>query len=193
MMHLDFKREFNAWSIYFITIFLSVFAHELGHCIPAWINGFKAIPTPAKEYIIGDIPDYLQEYISLGGIFGTVLFSLVVMALYLSKTHKYSSTLLAGSIAVPGIYTLRFFLAGRGHDATEFQEAQSALGLSYSGHSLDWFFLILFVFGITTWIIKTNPGLKIIGRLLLGSILTFIFLIGLQSINNAIFDPIFQS
>jgi len=114
------------------------------------------------------------------------------MVLYLVKAFTYSSTLLAGSIVVPGIYTLRFLLVGRGHDATEFQEAQSALGLSYSGHSLDWFLFALFVFGIAIWIIKSNPSIKIIGRILFGSVLTVIFIIGLQVINNAIFDSIFQ-
>jgi hypothetical protein len=87
---------------------------------------------------------------------------------------------------------LRFILKGRGHDTTEFQEAQSALGLSYSGHSLDWIFLILFVFGVVVWIIISKPHYKIIGRLSVGIVLTFIFIVGLQVINNAIFDPILQ-
>jgi len=193
VLQINLNRELKVWSIYFITIIVAVYTHELGHCIPAWMNGFKAIPTPAKEYIMDDIPENLQQYVSLGGIIGTVLFSLLIMVLYLVRTFSYSSTLLAGSIAVPGIYTMRFFLAGRGHDATEFQEAQTALGLSYNGHSLDWLFLILFVFGIVIWIIKSNPSIKILGRLFLGAVLTFIFLLGLQKINNAIFDPIFQS
>jgi Na+/phosphate symporter len=84
-------------------------------------------------------------------------------------------------------------LKGRGHDATEFQEAQSALGLTYSGHFLDWFFLILFILGAIIWIIKARPSYQILGRLILGVILTAIFLIELQTLNNAIFDPIFQS
>jgi len=191
-MTSDFKDELKIWSIYFLTIFFAVYVHELGHCIPAWIKGFTAIPTPAKEYLLDDIPLNLKQYVALGGIIGTVLFTVLIMVLYLVKAFTYSSTLLAGSIVVPGIYTLRFLLVGRGHDATEFQEAQSALGLSYSGHSLDWFLFALFVFGIAIWIIKSNPSIKIIGRILFGSVLTVIFIIGLQVINNAIFDSIFQ-
>jgi len=117
---------------------------------------------------------------------------LIVTFLYLSKRYGINSAILAAAIALPGMYTLRFILSGRGHDATEFQEAQSALGLSYSGHSLDWTFLILFVFGAIVWIIKSKPHFKIIGRLSVGFVLTYIFIVGLQIINNAIFDPIFQ-
>jgi hypothetical protein len=191
-MNINVKNETKIWSVYFITILVSVYIHEIGHCIPAWINGFAAIPTPAKEYILGDVPDNIQRYVSLGGITGTVLFSFLGIVLFLKKSSKYSSAILVGAIATPGFYTLRFFIAGRGHDLTEFQEAQAAIGLEYSGHSLDWFFLILFVFGTIIWIIETRPGFKIIGRLLIGFLLTFVFVIGLQVINNAIFDPIFQ-
>lgn len=191
-MSIDVKNEIKVWSVYFITILVSVYIHEIGHCIPAWINGFVAIPTPAKEYILADIPDNIQTHVSLGGIVGTALFSFIVIALYLKKSFKYRSAILAGAIVIPGIYTLRFFISGRGHDLTEFQEAQAAIGLEYSGHSLDWFFLFLFVFGTIIWIIKSKPDFKIIGRLLIGFLLTVVFIIGLQVINNAIFDPIFQ-
>lgn len=191
-MNLDSKYEIKVWTIYFLTILISVYIHEIGHCIPAWLNGYTAIPTPAKEYILADIPDNIQMYVSLGGIIGTVLFSVLVLILYLKKSLKYGSAILAGAIAIPGIYTLRFFLAGRGHDSTEFQEAQAAVGLEYSGHSLDWFFLVLFVFGALVWILNSKPGFRIIVRLLIGFLLTFAFIIGLQVINNAIFDPIFK-
>ena len=107
--------------------------------------------------------------------------------------YNFNSALLAGAIATPGFYTLRFILAGRGHDATEFQEAQSALGLNYSGHSLDWFFLLIFSIGVIVWVIKSNPSYKVIGRIIIGFVLTLIFIVCLQSINNTIFDPIFQA
>jgi hypothetical protein len=190
-MRIDYKREVKIWSIYFAAILISVYIHELGHCIPAWIKGFKAIPTPAKEYILGDIPENVQKLVSLCGIIGTILFSLTVLAIYWFKDFKYQSAWLAGSIAVPGVYILRFILSGRGHDGTEFQEAQAALGFRYSGHALDWIFLGLFMSGIAIWIIKSNPSIKVAGRLMLGVILTFIFIVGLQAGNNAIFDPIF--
>ena len=191
-MNLDIKAEINVWSIYFLTIFLSIYVHEIGHCLPAWIEGVRAIPTPAKEYITDDIPINLKQSISLGGIVGTVLFSLMVFVFYLKKYFKYGSAILAGSIAVPGIYALRYFIIGRGHDGSEFQEAQSALGLSYSGHSLDWLFFALFILGVVIWIAKSKPNYKIAGRILVGLVLTMIFIVGLQSINNTIFDPIFM-
>jgi len=50
-----------------------------------------------------------------------------------------------GAITAPGLYALRFILAGRRDDATEFQVALAALGLSYSGHAADWLFVTLFV------------------------------------------------
>jgi len=189
---LDLRTELKIWSVYFLTVLISIYFHEIGHCIPAWIEGVSAIPTLAKEYIMEEIPYTLKQNISLGGLIATVLFSLIIILWYLLKSSKYGSAILAGAIAVPGLYTLRFLLVGRGHDATEFQEVQSALGLNYSGHSLDWILLILTLVGVAAWIFKSKPGYKIIVRLLIGLILTMIIIGGLQELNNAIFDPIFQ-
>jgi hypothetical protein len=47
-----------------------------------------------------------------------------------SSNWRLKSRLFSGALTAPGFYSLRFVLAGRGHDATEFQEAQVALGLS---------------------------------------------------------------
>jgi hypothetical protein len=192
-MKIEYRTELRLWLFYFVTIIFSTYIHEIGHCIPAWINGYRAIPTPAKEYISITIPFGLKQYISLGGIIGTVMITIIILILYSAKPHNFNSAILAGVIATPGFYTLRFILAGRGHDATEFQEAQSALGLNYSGHSLDWFFLLIFSIGVIVWIIKSNPSYKVIGRIFIGCVLTFIFIVALQSINNTIFDPIFQA
>jgi hypothetical protein len=192
-MSIEYKQELKTWLIYFGTIFFSLYIHEIGHCIPAWVNGYWAVPTPAKEYSSSLIPSGLIQYISLGGIISTILLSLLIFLIYIVKSSAFNSAILAGAIAMPGAYTLRFILAGRGHDATEFQEAQSALGFNYSGHSLDWIFLILFLAGLTIWIKKSKPRSKVLGRLLMGFVLTLIFIVGLQSINNAIFDPVFQS
>jgi hypothetical protein len=191
-MAINYKYELKVWPVYFVMIIVSCYIHEIGHCIPAWVHGYFAVPTPAKEYVSSNIPVGLKPYISLGGIIGSVLVPLMVILLYITKPYKHGSALLAGAMAMPGMYTLRFILSGRGHDATEFQEAQSALGLSYSGHSLDWIFLILFLSGIAVWIIKSKPNYKIAGRLSIGFVLTFIFVIGLQVTNNAIFDPVFR-
>lgn len=192
-MKIEYRAELKVWIIYFMVILFSTYIHEIGHCIPAWINGYRAIPTPAKEYMSTTIPFGLKQNISLGGILGTIMVAIIILIIYLAKSYNFNSALLAGAIAAPGFYTLRFILAGRGHDATEFQEAQSALGLNYPGHSLDWFFLLIFSIGVIVWVIKSKPGYKAIGRITIGVILTLIFIIGLQSINNAIFDPIFQA
>lgn len=187
------KRGLDIWVVYFITILLTVYIHEVGHCIPAWIHGYWAVPTPAKEYISVRIPANLFPYISLGGVMGTIISTITVLVLYQFRTHRFGSSILAGAIVTPGFYTLRFILVGRGHDSTEFQEAQSALGFSYPGHSLDWVFVILFLLGIAVWIIKSKPNYRITGRLLIGFVLTIIFIVGLQKINNAVFDPLFKS
>ena len=184
-MKVEIKKELKIWVVYFGIVLLSVFIHELGHSIMSWIHGYMSVPTPAKEYALEIIPAHIQTYISLGGILGNLLFALGVFFLYLNSNFKYNSAILAGAIASPGIYTVRFILQGRGHDETEFQEAQSALGLSYSGHFLDWLFLVLFLAGILIWYFRSKPNYGILLRLALGFMLTFIFLIGLQKLNNA--------
>jgi len=192
-MKIDIKLELKTWTIYFVTIILSVYAHELGHCAYAWFHGYKAIPTPAKSYIIDDFPQNLNQNFSLSGILGSLLFVFAAFLFYYFRNNKISSTILAAAIVAPGIYTIRFILKGRGHDATEFQEAQAALGFNYGGHSLDWLFLLLFLLGVIMWIIKSQPTFKILGRLIFGAVLTFIFFIALQDINNMVFDPMFSS
>ncbi len=190
-MNLNYKSELKKWSVYFATIFLAFFIHELGHCVVAWLHGKRAVPTPAKEYLLDPVSADLNRYISLGGVLGTVFFSLLIIFLFVKNSNKFNSSILAGALATPGIYSFLFLLKGRGHDETEFQEAQSALGLSYSGHALDWFFLALFFAGILLWVIRSKPSYKIIPRLVFGFVLSFLFMAGLQKINNNFFDPIF--
>lgn len=190
-MKIAYKQESRNWAIYFATILISVYIHEVGHCIPAWIHGFRAIPTPAKEYTFVTIPKDLQQYISLGGIIGSVLISLSIITLYILKQGKLNNALLAGAIALPGMYSFLCLIKGRGHDGTEFQEAQAAMGLSYSGHSIDWIFFILFLGGALVWYSYTKPGTRIIKRIVIGLVVTLFFIGTLQSINNQIFDPIF--
>lgn len=188
----NIKAEWKVWGIYFITLLFANFFHELGHCIPAWADGYTAIPTPAKEYTLSSIPSDLAEYVSLGGIINSVLFSVLVILYFLKSSFKYKAAVLAGGIAMPAMYTLRFILSGRGHDETEFQEAQSALGLSYPGHFVDWLFLSLFIVGTATWIIKSRPGIKTLGRLLIGAVLSVAFIVLLQKLNNLTFDRLFS-
>lgn len=192
MRRENIKTESKIWAIYFATLLFANFFHELGHCIPAWTHGFSAIPTPAKEYSLSSIPLALTKYVSLGGIINSTIFSLVITVYFLKSSFKYNSALLAGALAMPSIYTLRFIVSGRGHDGTEFQEAQSALGFSYSGHLVDWFFLSLLILGIAAWLIKSKPSIKILGRLLIGAVLSIAFIVLLQKLNNSIFDPLFS-
>ncbi len=135
-MILRIKSELKLWAIYLATLFIAIYVHEVGHCVVAWSHGIKAVPTPAKEYLLEQAPESLNPSISLGGVLGTVIVTMTGIVMFLRG--KCNEVLLAGTIAMPGAYSLMFMLKGRGHDATEFQEAQAALGLSYNGHLLDW-------------------------------------------------------
>ena len=188
----NIKLEFKEWSTYFITLLLANYLHELGHCIPAWTYGYSAIPTFAKWYSLSSIPLDIINYVSLGGVISSVIFSILVILYFLKSSFKYNSALLAGGLAMPSIYTLRFIVSGRGHDGSEFQEAQLALGFSYSGHFVDWIFLSLFILGIATWVVKSKPGIRILGKLLIGAMLSIAFIVILQKLNNSIFDPLFS-
>jgi hypothetical protein len=188
------REQTLLWLIFAGSILGSAYVHELGHCIPAWLHGYPAIPTPAKEYISAAVADSVQRAISLGGILGSVLALLGALCLYLKSRAARASAILAGALIIPLFYALRFFVAGRSHDATEFQEAQAALGLSYSGHSLDWFFLIAWIAMALVWLLKsrTRPRIHLLWNCLKGAVLGLLLLAGLQTTNNMIFDPIFE-
>jgi len=182
------------WFVFAAALVTSIFVHELGHCTVAWVHGYPAIPTPAKEYILKPLPEGVQNQMALGGIIGSVA-ALVVASLWLHlRPGAISSSILAGAMTPPGFYTLRFILAGRGHDATEFQEAQAALGLSYAGHGADWLFVSLFVIATVFWFWRTRarPTHKLVVRLVVGAIAALVILVLLQSINNRLFDPLFE-
>jgi hypothetical protein len=183
------------WVVFTCAIVVSFFIHEMGHCAVAWLYGYPAIPTPAKEYILKPLPEAVQYQVALGGILGSVA-ALLAGAFWLHLRPTASrSALLAGAMTAPGFYTLRFILAGRGHDGTEFQEAQAALGLRYSGHAIDWLFVGLFVLATLFWFWRTGarPTPRLAGRLIVGALGALIVAVLLQSINNAVFDPLFQS
>lgn len=184
------KAEARLWAVYFFTVLLSIFVHEFGHCMVAWIHGFSAIPTPAKAYLTGALPDAIANDFSLGGILGTVLVSIATVVIFFFNTTRYREVL-AGGIAMPGLNTLRFLLQGRGHDGTEFQEAQAAMGLSYEGHFLDWMFTAFLIAGFAPWLIWCKPLFRKFGRLVIGIIVTVFFVVFLQKANNWIFDPFF--
>lgn len=190
-MRVNFTSELKIWSVFVVSIIAAVFLHEFGHCVAAWFYGIKAIPTPAKTYH-DNIPARIGNVISLGGIIGTVIAVLFAIAFFLFSKFKLKLVVLAASLAYLGGYCLRFLLKGRGHDSTEFQEAQAALGASYSGHFVDWLFVSLFIVGSIAWFIRCKPGLKIIPRIIIGIVVSLVVLIELQDLNNKIFDPLFS-
>jgi hypothetical protein len=181
------------WALFIGAIVGSVFIHELGHCAVAWVYGHGAVPTPAKEYILSPIPSSLQNQVALGGVLGSVAALAGTLIWICRSPSAIGSALLAGAMTAPGFYALRFALFGRGHDGEEFQQAQAALGLSYAGHALDWGFAGLFLAATVLWFWRARRrlSLRLAGRLLIGGVVALTALVLLQSINNAVFDPIF--
>ncbi len=180
------------WFLFAGATVLSVFVHEIGHCTVAWLYGCPAIPTPAKEYLLLPLPAGAQNAVALGGVLGSVAALLAAGYWLVRKPDRVRAILLAGAIIMPGAYTLRFLLIGRGHDATEFQEAQAALGMSYTGHAVDWLFLALFVLAAAGWLWRTRPSWsqRLALRLAAGFVLGLVIIILLQVGNNALFDPL---
>jgi hypothetical protein len=182
------------WLLFVAAIVVSFFVHELGHCAVAWLHGYPAIPTPMKEYVLKPISEAVQYQVALGGILGSVAALLAAVFWFHRHPTAACSAMLAGAMTAPGFYTLRFILAGRGHDSTEFQEAQAALGLSYPGHAADWLFVSLFVMATAFWFLRTRarPTPRLVGRLAVGAVAALVVLVLLQSVNNAVFDPLFE-
>jgi hypothetical protein len=190
--NMKFSRDqMKPWTFYFLVVLLTIFFHELGHCIVAWAHGIRAIPTPAKEYTIDRIPVRLKYFISAGGVAATLIASVTGIIVFSVNQTKSSSIFLAGVMASPFVYTILFIFKGRGHGDTEFQETQYALGLSYSGHFLDWALVLLCLVAVVLWYLVARPGYKSLPKILLGALLTFGFIVALQIANNALFDPIF--
>lgn len=182
------------WLLFAAALVASFYLHEIGHCAVAWAHGCPAVPTPLKEYVLQPLSPPVQNLVSLGGIVGTVAALLLAMGWFLRSPCPTRSAILAGAMTAPGFYSLRFFLAGRGHDATEFQEAQIAVGFDYSGHALDWIFVGLFFGAAAVWFWRTRTRLtpRRVGRLLAGALAALVAVVVLQSVNNAVFDPLFQ-
>jgi hypothetical protein len=182
------------WLLFAGAIVVALFVHEIGHCVVAWAHGCPAIPTPAKEYLLKPVPQELQDQVALGGIMGSVTALAGAIYWLYRKPDASRSAVLAGAMAMPGLYMLRFILAGRGHDGSEFQEAQAALGLSYAGHAVDWLFAALFVLAAAAWFLRIHPRVtfRLAGRLILGAVTALVVVVLVQTINNAVFDPVFK-
>ncbi|HVS98637.1 MAG TPA: hypothetical protein VHE54_19225, partial [Puia sp.] len=188
---LDMRIQIKSWAIYFLVVLLSLFFHELGHCVVAWVNGIRAVPTAAKEYPLDPVPDGVKYLVSAGGVAATIVASLLGLVLFAVKKTKNSLSFLAGVTAMPVLYSTLFFFKGRGHDGTEFQEFQSVVGASYSGHFSDWTFVVLSLAAIILWVVTEKPTYRCFPRLLLRALLTFAFIVGLQEANNSLFDRLF--
>ncbi|MCC7263384.1 MAG: hypothetical protein IT369_12775 [Candidatus Latescibacteria bacterium] len=173
---------------------VGVYIHEIGHAVAGWVQGIPVFPTPAKEYILLDQVEWDQEtWISLGGVIGTVLVVLGTLLWYVRSNRFIADAILAGVLLTPCLYTVRFLLVGRGHDALEWQAAQSALGLAPAGHAVDLLFLGLLLAGIAVWIVRRHSSLRLSSVVrVLGLVVGGIaLLVILQTTNNALFDQFF--
>jgi hypothetical protein len=169
-----------------------VYLHELGHAVAGWVNGVAVVPTPAKEYVLQSPLGWNKEiWISLGGVLGTTVAVLAAGLYFWRKPCLNREAILAGALLPLGLYTLRFLVVGRGHDETEWQAAQTALGLAPAGHAIDVFFLCLLTAGIIVWGIRLHARLSSFLRLVIVGIAGVILLVVLQAGNNAVFDRMF--
>lgn len=173
----------------------SVFVHELGHALAGWLIGLPVVPTLAKTYVLRDAIAWHDEIrISAGGVTATALLVAVTLVWYVRSRRPVADAVLAGVLTSPAFYTLRFALAGRGHDGLEWQEAQAAVGLPPAGHAIDLMLALLFAAGIAAWLLRHRAVLdfdtfrRAAGIAALGVAL----LVAIQVANNAVFDRHFR-
>jgi hypothetical protein len=180
--------------IFSAAVIAGVYVHELGHAVAGWINGVAVFPTPAKEYVLQAQLDWNTEtWIALGGVIGTTVATLAAALYFWRKPSSASEAILAGAFIPPGLYTIRFLLVGRGHDGTEWQAAQAALGLSPAGHAIDVFFLCLLIAGFIIWGVRLHPAPRSVVKIVALAIAGAILLVALQVGNNAVFDRVFPA
>jgi hypothetical protein len=177
------------------TTIAGVYLHEIGHAVAGWVQGIAVVPTPAKEYILRSQVYWNQEiWIALGGIVGTTLAVVGATLYFLQERRPVAEAVLFGALIPPCLYTIRFLLVGRGHDGSEWQAAQTVLGLAPAGHGIDVFFLCLSLAGIIVWGSRLRfplrySLLRLAGLAMAGVIL----LIALQVGNNSLFDRFFPT
>jgi hypothetical protein len=181
--------------IFATTCIGGVFVHELGHAIGGWIQGIAVVPTPAKEYILQAHVEWHQmTWIAFGGVAATAFLTLGTVIWYVRQSQPAADVVLAGILLPPLAYTMRFLLAGRGHDDIEWQAAQSALGAAPAGHAIDLLFAFLSLLGIAAWIghrgrsLRGSSVAKAAGLMFSGLVLLVI----IQIANNVLFDRFFQ-
>jgi hypothetical protein len=124
------KLSIRYMLLFSATVIAGVYLHEIGHAVAGWLNGVAIVPTPAKEYILQSELGWSKEiWIALGGVVGTTVAALAAALYFWRQPCSDREAVVAGAFLPLGLYTLRFLLVGRGHDATEWQAAQAALGL----------------------------------------------------------------
>jgi hypothetical protein len=172
-----------------------VYLHELGHALAGWVQGIAVIPMPAREYVLRPQIYWSQEtWIALGGVAGTAFAAMAAILHFLRTRTLLAEAVLCGVLVPLWVYTVRFVLVGRGHDAIEWQAAQAALGLAPPGHAVDILFLGLLMTGIIVWAVGLrrplrNHLLRLVGVVIGGTIL----LLALQVTNNRLFDRFFPT
>jgi len=185
------KRGVTYILIFCGALLAGVYLHEFGHAVAGWVQGIAVLPTPAKEYILRSQLDWSKEtWIALGGITGTAVAVLIAMLYFWRKPCLNREAVVLGALLVPGVYTLRFLAMGRGHDGTEWQAAQSALGLRPAGHAVDVCFLCLVIAGLIVWGLRLRPTLWAPVRLIALAVIGTILLVELQIANNDVFDRV---
>ena len=174
------------------SLLAGVYQHEIGHAVAGWVNGVAVVPTPAKEYILQSQLDWSKEvWIALGGVIGTTVAAVAATLYFWRRPGLDREAIWAGAFLPVGAYTFRFVLVGRGHDATEWQAAQAALGLPPAGHAIDLFLLFLLIAGLAVWAIRLRPRLSSVLRVVTTAIIGIVLVVGLQAGNNAVFDRLF--
>jgi hypothetical protein len=186
------KRVIRYMFIFLGALIAGVYLHEVGHAVAGWVEGVAVVPTPAKEYVLQSQLDWSKYvWVALGGVIGTTVAVLAAGAHFSRKPCFDREAILAGSLVPVGLYALRFLLVGRGHDDTEWQAAQTALGLAAAGHAIDVFFLCLFIVGVIVWGVRLRPRWSSLLRLVPLAVGGTVLLVALQLGNNAVFDRMF--
>ena len=189
------RHHVKLLTIFLLSTLASATAHELGHAIVGWSQGIGVVPTPMKEYVLRtELPWAVYRWIALGGVVASLVAAGLAGAWLLRKRSAEATALFAGVLLIPGAYSLRFLVAGRGHDGLEWLAAQSALGLAETGHGIDWLFVGVLVAGLILLAsrrasdIRPRDALRTSGVVVIG----IGFLMLCQTVNNAIFNHMFD-
>ena len=185
------KQQLRFALVFLVACIGSMYLHELGHAVFGWIQGIPVFPSPAKEYVLWPSVTWRQEaLIAVGGAGATAVIVLASILWGAMSRGWTSCAVLAGVLVEPAFYTLRAVLTGRGHDGTEWQEAQYAIGLNPTGHAFDLLFAVLFFSGCAALAFRDALSLRwrSLSKACALGFLGLMALIAVQIGNNAIFD-----